>query len=160
MKHKPPMGAEIDALQAGTHPIMLNKSKITIVDEYAWYPPDVKEALDALQEDRMTIKVINRRTATKEEKEGAVYVGRPTTLGNPWTLPKGEDPGATLAKYKHWLNLQWKTKNPKVVHALKALAIMYRDNGELTLMCWCAPNPCHADIIAEAVKAIVDNDLI
>lgn len=107
----------------------------------------------------MTIKVINRRTATKEEKANAHYVGRPTPLGNPWTLPKGEEPGATLTKYKAWLNLQWKTQNPKVIYALKLLATIYRNEGELTLMCWCAPNPCHADIVAEAVQAIIDKNL-
>lgn len=110
------------------------------------------------------IQVVNKRSykheVTKEQYLAAHYVGRPSPLGNPWKLPKGEDPGATIAKYKDWLNLQWRTQNPKVVHALKTLAIIYRDKGELTLMCWCAPNPCHADVIAEAVQAIVDKDLI
>jgi len=107
----------------------------------------------------MAIKVINKRTATKEEMASAIYVGRPSALGNPWTLRKDEDPGSTLEKYKAWLNLQWKTKNPRVVSALKRLAQSYKDNGELTLACWCAPNPCHADIIAKAVQNIVDKNL-
>lgn len=108
----------------------------------------------------MSIKVISKRTATQEEMVGAIYVGRPSPLGNPWKVSKEEERGSTIAKYKRWLNLQWQTQNPRVVHALKTLAIMYRDRGELTLACWCAPNPCHANVIAEAVQAIIDKDLI
>lgn len=108
----------------------------------------------------MTIKVISRRTASKPELARAIYVGRPTPLGNPWTLPKGEDPGATLDKYKAWLNLQWTTQNSVVVKALKDLAQIYIERGELTLACWCAPNPCHADVIAAAVEAIIKKDLL
>jgi hypothetical protein len=28
-------------------------------------------------------------------------------------------------------------------------------DGRLTLLCWCAARPCHADVIREAVLALV-----
>jgi hypothetical protein len=102
----------------------------------------------------LQIEIVNRRNTSFGE-----YVGRPTPLGNPWrasdTLPREE----AIAKYKAWLNLQWKAGNTLVTDELHRLAEKLKRDGELVLSCWCAPKACHADVIAEAIKAIVEKDL-
>lgn len=80
------------------------------------------------------MKVWNQRD--KHRPVEAVYVGRPTVWGNPYTLARGRDRSVVLAKY-----LEYLLRNP---------ALMARARRELKgkdLVCWCAPLPCHADIL-------------
>lgn len=75
-----------------------------------------------------------------------VYIGRPGKgmdgyFGNPFKLRKGEEPGSTLEKYKLYFHDRME-KDPEFnrrIHELKGK----------TLGCFCKPNKCHGDIIAE-----------
>jgi Domain of unknown function (DUF4326) len=58
-----------------------------------------------------------------------------------------------LATYRAWLRRQWRQGGP-VRRELERLAAQYRRDGPLTLRCWCAPLPCHADVVREAVLAL------
>jgi hypothetical protein len=40
------------------------------------------------------------------------------------------------------------------------LARLYKAHGTLTLVCWCAPQACHAEVIQEAVLGIVEKGLV
>ncbi len=51
--------------------------------------------------------------------------------------------GKVIAQYRVWLQGEIAKKNPEVLEALKAL------NEESVLMCWCAPLPCHSQVIIE-----------
>ena len=65
-----------------------------------------------------------------------VYIGRPSKWGNPFPLVKESDRARIIAQYRTWL-----LKQPSLLAAL----------GELknkTLGCWCAPRPCHGDVLA------------
>ena len=78
--------------------------------------------------------VFSRRKG-RGDPPGAVYVGRPTKWGNPFrvgllTLPEA------IAKYEEWLRGQ-----PELLTAAKA-ELRGKD-----LVCWCAPRPCHADVL-------------
>jgi Domain of unknown function (DUF4326) len=42
-----------------------------------------------------------------------------------------------------------------VRHERDRLVQRYRADGQLVLGCWCAPLPCHADVVREAVLALV-----
>ena len=69
-----------------------------------------------------------------------VYVGRPSKWGNPFPLPNHhshEERIKVIEKYKLWLQTQ-----PNLLAALPEL------KGK-TLGCWCAPLPCHGDVLAE-----------
>lgn len=72
-----------------------------------------------------------------------VYVGRPSPFGNPFSWKPG-----TLAKFlvtkeeclprfEQWLRAQ-----PELVARVR------RELRGKVLSCWCAPGPCHADILA------------
>lgn len=66
-----------------------------------------------------------------------IYIGRPSKWGNPFVLGHAATPEEAVADYRHW---------PDLLAALPEL------KGE-TLGCWCAPPPCHGDVLAELADA-------
>ena len=103
------------------------------------------------------ITIVNRRN--KQHRNTGEYVGRPSPLGNPWKAGDDLSRDEAIRRYKIWLNLQWRTNNRRVRDELMRLTNQLIRDGELTLACWCAPQACHADVIAEAIKAIIEKDL-
>ena len=75
----------------------------------------------------------------------AVYVGRPTKWGNPYSHQNG-----TLAQFKVDSKAEAIEAFRDMVHADPefqneiVLALSGKD-----LVCFCAPRPCHADILLE-----------
>jgi hypothetical protein len=66
-----------------------------------------------------------------------VYVGRPSVWGNPFRLRTERERARVVEQYRQWLEGQ--------------PALLARARGELrgkVLGCWCAPRPCHADVLA------------
>jgi hypothetical protein len=83
------------------------------------------------------MKVLNWRT--DKIPDGAVYVGRPTKWGNPYKIGRDGDRYEVIRKYEVWLPEQVKNG--------------WLDMKELAghdLVCWCAPKPCHADVLLKA----------
>lgn len=86
-------------------------------------------------------QVLNKRVHGLPE--GAVYIGRPSKFGNPFShLPD------TLAKYKVGSRNEaiaayegWLKARPDLLEAAK-LELHSKD-----LVCWCAPDRCHGDIL-------------
>jgi hypothetical protein len=66
---------------------------------------------------------------------GAVYIGRGSKWGNPFRIGPDGDRAAVIAKYERWLADQH-----QLLRALDELR--GRD-----LVCWCAPRPCHGDLL-------------
>lgn len=93
----------------------------------------------------MNIGVGNKKHGAK-----GIYVGRPTALGNPF-LPSTRGVGETLVKYRSWLDAQLEAGNENVEAMLDSIAAAAHKQEEVTLVCWCSPAPCHADIIREVV---------
>lgn len=84
-------------------------------------------------------RVVNRHHY-KALPAAAVYVGRGTSLGNPYTR---EVPDA-LAKYRRWLWDKIKAGDAAVLEALRSIG------PDSLLVCSCWPRPCHADVIRAA----------
>lgn len=66
-----------------------------------------------------------------------VYIGRPSKWGNPFSIGKDGTRSEVIAKYRDYFE-----RNSSLVYQL----------GELKnkrLGCWCAPQACHGDILAE-----------
>lgn len=80
------------------------------------------------------MRVLNKRR--DGVPTGAVYVGRPSRFGNPFPLRRETDRLAIIDRYESWLLAQ-----PALVAAVKA-ELRGKD-----LVCWCAPKPCHADVL-------------
>lgn len=66
-----------------------------------------------------------------------VYIGRPSKWGNPFVIGRDGTREQVIAKYRNWLLSQ--------AHLMAALPEL---KGK-TLGCWCAPQACHGDILAE-----------
>ncbi len=89
------------------------------------------------------MRVLNRRNLKKPWPRGAVYVGRGTPLGNPYRITKKRSREEAINKYRGWLRERIHAKDKRVLAALERL------NRDSKLVCWCAPEPCHADVIIE-----------
>ena len=80
-----------------------------------------------------------------------VYIGRPGPWGNPFTwkagtlaefvVPKDE----VIARYETWLRSQ-----PELVARVR------RELRGKVLGCWCAPSPCHGDVLARVAAEDVE----
>ncbi len=81
--------------------------------------------------------VLNKRNGMPK---GAVYIGRPSKWGNPYVIGKDGTRNEVIAKYKLHLLMSG------LVNEVKEL------KGK-DLVCWCAPEPCHGDILLELSNA-------
>ena len=72
---------------------------------------------------------------------GAVYVGRPSKWGNPYTIGQDGTREEVISLYRDWI-----AKKPELIGELAAM-------NPQTLVCWCAPLPCHADVLKELLEA-------
>lgn len=97
-------------------------------------------------------KVWNKRW--KDVPSDAVYVGRPTIFGNPFShLPETaatySSPTRELAveAYRKYLR-----DHPFLVEKAKRL-LKGKD-----LVCWCKPAACHADVLMEVANDISDRE--
>lgn len=94
------------------------------------------------------MKVWNRKT--EKVPSGAVWVGRPTKWGNPYSEISGTVPpeflveshGEAVARYRDHLE-----SRPDLVEAAK------RELRGRDLVCVCFPKPCHAMILFEVANA-------
>jgi len=105
-------------------------------------------------------RIQRRRTRGWRMPDGAVYVGRPTRWGNPFTLDdvRGRIGPATddevrercVSLFRDFLNggsPAWMPWTPE----LRARRRYILDHLHLLagrdLACWCPPGPCHADVL-------------
>jgi hypothetical protein len=72
-----------------------------------------------------------------------VYVGRPSAYGNPFKIGPDGTRSDVIKKFRDW----WLHEDQTALR--KRAVIECRDK---VLLCWCHPDPCHADVIAEYVN--------
>ena len=99
---------------------------------------------------RRGITIVNRRNG----RVAGVYVSRPSVLGNPYVIGHDGSRHDVVDKYRAGLREQYR-HDGAVRRALRQLAMRYLTDGALTLICWCAPQPCHAEVIRDAVLGMV-----
>jgi len=66
-----------------------------------------------------------------------VYIGRPSKWGNPFVIGKDGSRAEVVAKYREWAQRRGLDK---------AAALELKGK---TLGCWCSPQACHGDVLAE-----------
>jgi len=66
-----------------------------------------------------------------------VYVGRPSKWGNPYIVGKDGTREEVIQKYRDYI-----VNNERLLESLSEL------KGKC-LACWCAPLPCHGDVLME-----------
>jgi len=67
-----------------------------------------------------------------------VYIGRPSVWGNPFAIGRDGNRAEVIRKYEAWLRA-----NPTLVARAK------RELKSKVLGCWCAPLPCHGDVLVK-----------
>lgn len=79
-----------------------------------------------------------------------VYVGRPSEWGNPFVIGSDGSRDDVIDKFKAYL---WKRmrNEPELENKLLAL------DGKV-LGCYCAPQPCHADVLVRSVEWIKEKN--
>lgn len=88
-------------------------------------------------------KVFNKHH--KDYPPDAVYVGRPSEWGNPFSLDpkkKGRDRAEVIEQYKAYALSRF--LDPSDSFAADLVELRGRD-----LLCWCHPKECHADFLLE-----------
>jgi len=88
-------------------------------------------------------KVLNKRT-DKIPPE-AIYVGRPSKWGNPYIVQADMKGHLAFAAHRTAVKLyqEYIKKHPELIKAAQ------EELREKDLVCWCAPLPCHADVLLE-----------
>ena len=71
-----------------------------------------------------------------------VYIGRGSKWGNPFVIGRDGTREEVIQRYEHWL--------ATVTGLMKQLPELH---GK-TLGCWCAPKPCHGDVLARLAAAV------
>lgn len=70
-----------------------------------------------------------------------VYIGRPSKWGNPFPLEDESERLEVVEKYRRWI-----LKQPKL------LAVILEELEGKVLGCWCAPRPCHGDVLIDIIR--------
>lgn len=78
--------------------------------------------------DGLFLSVLNKRF--DGIPDGAVYIGRPSDWGNPFTVGKDGTRDEVIAKYVEWY------------HSSGLDARIHELRGK-NLVCWCSPQRCH-----------------
>jgi hypothetical protein len=73
-----------------------------------------------------------------------VYIGRPSIWGNPFVIGRDGDRAEVIRKYEAWL-----MRHPRLLARVAEL------RGKV-LGCFCAPLPCHGDVLARLAEAAGD----
>ena len=102
----------------------------------------------------MSIRVVNKRNHVGLGE----YIARPSVLGNPFRIGPDGNRAMVIEKYRQWLWARIKDHQGPEWDELQRLASIARD-GELVLICWCAPLPCHGDIIKAAIEWLLSQPL-
>lgn len=85
-----------------------------------------------------------RTTVVHVSQPHDVFIGRGGKWGNPFRITRAMDRAAVIAKYKEWL--------PTQSHLMAAL---HELRGQ-RLGCFCAPQPCHGDVLAALANALTE----
>jgi len=81
----------------------------------------------------VTPRVLNIKTASPEQKRGAVYIGRPSKWGNPFRLGYDGNRDEVIAKFEDYA----KANLMPYIHQLRGK----------NLLCFCHPQKCHGDVL-------------
>lgn len=104
-------------------------------------------------------------TVRKKPHPG-IYIGRGSALGNPfdhkgsthpqvkWRVRSREE---AISSYKAWLMINLKEphlreRHPNIYRAINQLIVAHKRGEDINLVCYCAPLPCHGDVIKEIVE--------
>jgi hypothetical protein len=93
-------------------------------------------------------KVVNLR---REKYD--IYIGRPGPFGNKFIIGKDGNRQEVIDKYRIWFY-------EKINSDHSFAKLVYKTCSNKTLGCYCSPQACHGDIIAEWCDLVVKTNKI
>lgn len=111
----------------------------------------------------MTLLVTSRRSDGARTPEGvrAVYIGRPSPLGNPFRVGRDGTREEVVKLFHGYLEKIVRSPDAdrkadwlEVRNELRRIKKLEQRLGTVALECWCAPEPCHGEVIAKFVTNI------
>lgn len=113
----------------------------------------------------MRIVVVNAHDDMEKLRTGE-YVGRASSgasapaspLANPYRIGADGDRETVVARYEAHLRSRIHAGDREVLDELARLASIVVRDRSLTLVCWCAPARCHADIIRRTLLEVLEEE--
>lgn len=108
----------------------------------------------------MAVIVYNRTKDDYSFMPNNYYIGRPSILGNPYShLPedkcqaiyKCKTRDESIQRYSGYFDLMY-GKNKEFTELIDEMYEKYKAGEDIYLECYCKPEPCHGDIIAEKLE--------
>ena len=108
------------------------------------------------------IRVVNKKTHKPTPDD--FYIGRGSVMGNPYHHKESNHPQAlykvdtveeAIVGYEEHFKHQY-FNNPEFHNSVRTLAYRELDGKDTNLVCYCAPNKCHGDIIKKFIEDYVD----
>ena len=95
----------------------------------------------------MKTRIVNRRNT----REFDVFIGRPSKWGNPYRIQGATTREVAIAEFEGHLQV--------MIHEGEITMKELADLHGKTLACWCAPEPCHGDLLAQYAESAYNTDL-
>ena len=95
------------------------------------------------------IQISNKYKITPAK--GDVYIGRGSPLGNPFVIGKHGNRVEVIKKYAEWIGEQIKADNREICEALNEILERHRSGDSVRLVCFCAPQKCHGEVIRDLI---------
>ena len=95
-------------------------------------------------------------TVGRLRRDTGISVARPTALGNPFKIGPDGTREEVIAKYRVWFERVLEgepTLAGSKAREMYQWLVWYAGKGDLRLLCHCAPQACHGDVIAESIRA-------
>lgn len=102
----------------------------------------------------MGIHIHNLRTSTFDRSNPThARIDRGTPLGNPFHITAANSRAEIIAQYRVYLYaLLRRPEGEPQRNEIRRLLNILDQHNELHLFCWCAPLPCHGNIISELLN--------
>jgi len=95
------------------------------------------------------IWVANRKTGFNMDKPGRKFlIDRTSPLGNPYKIGPDGTREEVIEKYRRYVNTNL---SPRALRTLQKIREALKEE-DVVLVCWCAPKPCHGDIIKDILQ--------
>ena len=95
----------------------------------------------------MEINVRNKKTWNGD----GFYVGRPSPLSNPYKIEGDQTREMVIERYGYMLLNAIKKRDVNIITALQNIEAYLQEHGKVNLICYCSPEPCHADLIKQVL---------
>jgi hypothetical protein len=102
------------------------------------------------------ITILNKHHKPRDSDRN-FYVGRGSALGNPYPITETRSRDAVIKDFEGWLIGKIQNNDRAVLALLNAIGDKVTDgtNKPVGLVCFCAPQRCHAEFIRKVINTAI-----